>query len=121
MALVWAARLRGSRGFQKIVAVKAMLPSLAEDSKFEEMFMAEAELSSRIKHPNVCEIFDVGEEDGTPYIVMEWVNGEPLSALLKVCRQAHKVIPRTAAIRIVRDAALGLHAAHEVKDEDGHL
>lgn len=121
MAIVWAARLRGSRGFQKIVAVKAMLPSLAEDSSFEEMFIAEAELSARIKHPNVCEIFDVGEEDGTPYIVMEWVNGEPLSALSKAARAKGLTIPVSVAARIVHEAALGLHAAHEVKGEDGAL
>jgi serine/threonine protein kinase len=120
MAIVWAARLRGSRGFQKIVAVKAMLPSLSEDAAFEEMFLAEAELASRIKHPNVCEIFDVGEEDGTPYIVMEWVNGEPLSTLIKASKTKGP-IPLGVGVRIAHGAALGLHAAHEVKGEDGVL
>jgi eukaryotic-like serine/threonine-protein kinase len=121
MALVWAARLRGSRGFQKIVAVKAMLPSLSEDARFEEMFLKEAELASRIKHPNVCEILDVGEEDGTPYIVMEWINGEPLSALLKAAKTKPEPLPFSVATRIVQDAAIGLHAAHEVKSEEGTL
>ncbi len=120
MAIVWAARLRGSRGFQKIVAIKAMLPSLAQHASFEEMFLAEAALASRIKHPNVCEIFDVGEDDGTPYIVMEWVNGEPLSALIKASKTKCP-IPLSIGVRITHDAALGLHAAHEVKGDDGAL
>ena len=71
MAMVWAARLKGTRGFQKIVAVKTMLPSLSSDPRFEKMFLSEAEIASRIKHPNVCEILDLGEQDGVLYLVME--------------------------------------------------
>ena len=79
MATVWAARLKGSRGFQKIVAIKTMLPQLSEDDQFEQMFLDEASLASRIHHPNVVEILDLGEQDGVLYLVMEWVDGEPLS------------------------------------------
>jgi serine/threonine-protein kinase len=120
MAVVWAARMKGTRGFQKIVAVKSMLPSLSEDPQFEEMFLAEAELASRIKHPHVCEILDLGEEDGTLYIVMEWVDGEPLSAIQKAARQKGGV-PLHVATRIGLAAAMGLHAAHELKNDDGEL
>src|SRR5678815_4264038 len=84
MAVVWAARMRGTRGFQKIVAVKSMLPALSDDAVFEEMFLAEAAVASRIRHPNVCEILDLGEHDGALYLVMEWVDGEPLSTLQKL-------------------------------------
>src|SRR4051812_44776009 len=82
MAVVWAARLFGTRGFRKIVAVKAMLPSISDDPQFEEMFLAEAELASQIRHPNVCEILDLGEQDGVLFIVMEWFDGEPLNMIL---------------------------------------
>src|SRR5258708_18662462 len=75
MAVVWAARMVGSRGFQKVVAVKTMLPEISEDAQFEEMFLAEAALASKIEHPNVCEVLDVGEQDGTVYMVMEWIDG----------------------------------------------
>ncbi|MEJ7735068.1 MAG: serine/threonine-protein kinase, partial [Polyangiaceae bacterium] len=120
MAVVWAARLKGSRGFQKVVAVKSMLPSLSADPQFEEMFLAEAELASRIKHPNVCEILDLGEQDGTLFIVMEWVDGEPLSTIQKASRPSGGV-PIPVALRIGISAAMGLHAAHELRSDDGDL
>src|SRR6187549_648126 len=79
MATVWAARLKGSRGFQKTVAVKTMLPNLSDDPQFEQMFLDEARLASRILHPNVAETLDLGEQDEVLYIVMEWVDGEALN------------------------------------------
>jgi eukaryotic-like serine/threonine-protein kinase len=124
MARVWAARQHGQRGFSKVVAIKTILPALARDANFEAMFLDEARLASGIHHPNVCEIFDLGEEAGTLYIAMEWVNGEALSRILKppVPRgqkaTAYRLDVRTAA-RIIADAAKGLHAAHELKDDAG--
>ncbi|MDI3286018.1 serine/threonine-protein kinase [Polyangium sp. 15x6] len=120
MAVVWAARMKGTRGFQKIVAVKTMLPELSQDPQFEEMFLAEAGLASRIRHPHVCEILDLGEQDGLIYIVMEWIDGEPLSQLARASRQKGGV-PMLIALRICLNAALGLHAAHELQDELGTL
>ena len=61
MAMVWAARLKGTRGFQKIVAVKTMLPKLSEDDQFEQMFLDEASLASQIKHPHAVEILDLDD------------------------------------------------------------
>jgi serine/threonine-protein kinase len=75
MASVWAARLQGTRGFQKIVAIKTMLPDVSDDPDFESMFLDEARVAARIRHPNVVEILDLGEEDDVLYIVMEWVDG----------------------------------------------
>ena len=121
MAVVWAARMKGSRGFQKIVALKSMLPALSEDPMFEEMFLAEAALASRIQHPNVCEILDLGEDEGVLYLVMEWVDGESLSALQKAARSRRKAIPPSVSARVIRAAALGLHAAHEIRDDGGAL
>jgi serine/threonine-protein kinase len=120
MAVVWAARMKGTRGFQKTVAIKCMLPALSEDAQFEEMFLAEAEVAARIRHPNVCEILDLGEEDGILYIVMEWVDGEPLSTLQKAARTKGGV-PIPVATRIALHAAAGLHAAHELQDDAGEL
>jgi len=120
MASVWAARMKGSRGFQKIVAVKVMLAELADDTNFETMFLDEAELASRIKHPNVVEITDLGEQTGVLYQVMEWVDGEPLNHLLRVFKDKSG-IPLSLAIRIVVQAAGGLHAAHELRGEDDEL
>jgi serine/threonine-protein kinase len=118
MASVWAARLKGSRGFSKTVAVKTMLPSVSDDPQFEQMFLDEAQIASRIRHPNVVEILDLGEQDEVLYLVMEWVDGEPLSSLRRAAAK-HGGIPRGIALRVVADACAGLHAAHEMKDDGG--
>lgn len=118
MAMVWAARLRGSRGFQKIVAVKTMLPKLSEDPQFEKMFLDEASLASRIQHPNVVEVLDLGEQDGVLFIAMEWLDGVPLNQLMKAAKIASG-IPLDVAVHFLTHAAEGLHAAHELKDDRG--
>ncbi|MEP7122089.1 MAG: serine/threonine-protein kinase [Byssovorax sp.] len=121
MATVWAARMKGTRGFSKIVAIKTMLPALSSDPRFEKMFLSEAELASRIKHPNVCEILDLGEQEGVLYLAMEWIDGESLVTLLGDCERSGRRIPFAAAAQLGADAARGLHAAHELKDESGEL
>jgi eukaryotic-like serine/threonine-protein kinase len=121
MATVWAARLKGTRGFQKIVAIKTILPQLSEDPTFEQMFLDEASLASRIRHPNVAQILDLGEEAGVLFIVMDWVEGEPLSAVLKAASRDTGSIPLPITIRIISQAAAGLHAAHELRDESGNM
>ncbi|UQA56271.1 serine/threonine protein kinase [Polyangium aurulentum] len=121
MATVWAARQKGSRGFQKTVAIKTMLPALSDDPQFEQMFLDEASLAARIHHPNVAEILDLGEQDEVLYIVMEWVDGEALSVLTKTAKKNTVPIPQRIALRIVRQACAGLHAAHELKDDNDQL
>lgn len=120
MAQVWAARLRGARQFQKIVAVKTMLPRLSEDEQFEQMFLDEATLASRVRHPNVVEILDLGEHSGVLYLVMEWIEGVPLNQLMKGAKAVGGV-PAPVATRIAMQACAGLHAAHELTDENGTL
>lgn len=120
MAMVWAARLKGTRGFQKIVAVKTMLPKLTEDEQFEQMFLDEASLASQIRHPHVVEILDLGEQDGVLFLVMEWIDGVPLNQLMKAAKKVGG-IPLSAAVRICIQACAGLHAAHELKDREGQL
>src|SRR5262245_24373885 len=68
MAVVWAARQRGGLGFQKLVALKSMLPTLTDDPRVEEMFLAEARFASQIKHPHVVSVLDLGEQDGHLYL-----------------------------------------------------
>jgi serine/threonine-protein kinase len=121
MATVWAARQKGSRGFQKTVAVKTMLPGLSDDPQFEQMFLDEAALASRIHHPNVVETLDLGEQDEILYLVMEWIDGEALSVIAKAAKKNDTYLPQRLALRIVGQACAGLHAAHEVKNDDDQL
>jgi len=120
MASVWAARLKGTRGFQKMVAIKTMLPGLVDDLHFERMFLDEASLASQVRHPHVIEILDLGEVDRILYLVMEWVDGEPLNIIMKYAA-TRGGIPLAIAVSITAQACRGLHAAHELRDENGTL
>jgi serine/threonine-protein kinase len=121
MASVWAARIQGTRGFEKLVAVKTILPHLADDPRFETMFLDEARIASEIVHPNIAQVFDLGEQDGVLYLVCEWVDGESLAMLRKrVVDQGHDM-PVPIALRIMSDVCGGLHAAHELRDGTGKL
>jgi eukaryotic-like serine/threonine-protein kinase len=121
MATVWAARQKGSRGFTKTVAIKTMLPGLSDDPQFEEMFLDEAGLAAKIQHPNVTQILDLGEEMEILYIVMEWVDGEALSTIASAAKKGGKLLPQSVMLRIISQACAGLHAAHELKDENDRL
>jgi eukaryotic-like serine/threonine-protein kinase len=120
MASVWAARLKGTRGFQKLVAIKTMLPGLVDDPSFERMFLDEASLASQVRHPHVIEIMDLGEQDRILYLVMEWVSGEALSIIMKYAA-TRGGIPLPIAVHIATQTCRGLHAAHELREPDGVL
>jgi eukaryotic-like serine/threonine-protein kinase len=119
MARVWVARLRGKHGFEKLVAVKTILPRFAGDPRFREMFVDEASIASRIEHPNVAEIFDLGEERDLLYLVMEYVDGDALSKLNRTCQKKGVHIPAGIVLRVLADACAGLHEAHELRGDAG--
>ena len=76
MATVWLARVQGKHGFEKLYAVKTILPAMAADVGFRNMFLDEARIASRMRHGNVAEIEDLGEDgEGTLYMVLEWIQG----------------------------------------------
>jgi serine/threonine-protein kinase len=118
MGQVWAARLSGTRGFQKLVAVKTILAVDEDSGNLEEMLFEEASLASQVRHPNVAQTLDLGEQNGTLYLVMEWVDGEPLDFILRSSR-AVGGMPIAIAVHLVIQALKGLSAAHEAKDSKG--
>jgi serine/threonine-protein kinase len=118
MAQVWAARLRGSRGFQKIFAIKTILAGAIDDSRMERMFLQEATLASQIHHPNVVTTIELGEDEGILYLVMEWVDGESLKFIMSRAAQRGN-LPLPIAVNLVGQACKGLHAAHDLRDESG--
>ena len=121
MASVWLARQHGKHGFEKLVAVKTILPLYAQDLRFQQMFLDEARIASGIQHPNVAQILDLGEENDVLYIAMEWVDGDSLSKLFRAAEKVGQRLPVSIVCRIVSDACAGLHAAHELHDKDGEL
>jgi eukaryotic-like serine/threonine-protein kinase len=106
MAVVYAAE---DAELGRRVAVKVLAVHLADDGEFRRRFVREARLAARLSHPNVVQVYDAGEEDGRPFIVMELVRGETVADLLA---RRGKLPPRDAAA-LARQAALGLGQAHE--------
>jgi predicted Ser/Thr protein kinase len=121
MASVWVARLQGKHGFEKLVAIKTILPRFASDRRFRDMFLDEARIAARIEHPNVAQVFDLGEKQDVLYLVMEYVDGDSLSKLNRACQRKGVKIPIGVVLRVLADACAGLHEAHELKDAAGKL
>src|SRR5687768_4250776 len=116
MAEVFAARIRGEAGFEKLVAVKRMLPHLADDPDFVSMFLDEARLAASISSPHVVQTLDLGRaDDGALYIVMELVVGVTLADLVGHELNHLRALPVEIATEIVAQAAQGLDDAHEAK------
>ena len=117
MGNVWAARLKGTRGFRKLVAIKTILRTL-EHAELEQMLFQEAVLASQIHHPNVAETLELGEHEGTLYLVMELVSGESLRFILRE-GHAHGGIPLSVCINLIGQVCRGLAAAHDLRDQNG--
>ncbi|HVY48161.1 MAG TPA: serine/threonine-protein kinase, partial [Minicystis sp.] len=119
MATVYLGRALGLGGFQRLIAVKVMHPHYAAEADFVSMFLDEARLAASIRHPNVVATLDVESGPEGLYIVMEYVEGPPLNALIKAARQKGGRLPVPIALRVVLDTLAGLHAAHELTAPDG--
>jgi serine/threonine protein kinase len=118
MAELYLARARGAQGFEKLVALKLVLPHLADDPKFLGMFLDEARLAGRLDHPNIAQVLDLGTAGGEHFMAMEFVHGVDVRSILANA-EGHVAIPLDAALTIVVEACRGLHYAHELTDETG--
>ena len=114
---VYLAVADGPSGFTKLVVVKVLRKSLASDSEFRMMFVGEARLAARLHHPNIVQTNEVIEADGAPVLVMEYLDGQPLSQVIVRGRQGGFTL--AMQLRVLVDALAGLHAAHELADFDG--
>ncbi|MFN7697633.1 MAG: serine/threonine protein kinase [Deltaproteobacteria bacterium] len=123
MATVYLARSTGPDGFFHLCAVKRIHPHLAKQQAFVDMFLDEARIAARIDHPNVCQVYDFGRQDGGSFIAMEYLAGETLARVMgAVLRDPQqRAAGRTTSLfaTIVAEASEGLHAAHELKDVAG--
>jgi serine/threonine-protein kinase len=119
MAEIWAARVREGVGTGRVVVVKMLLASLRQDSEFVAMFRDEARITARLDHPNVVKVYELAELEGTYYIVMEYLGGLALSALMKKARSRAGGLRQEHICSVMLQAAAGLHAAHIAKTEAG--
>jgi len=120
MATVYLARATGNAGFEKLVAIKVIHSHLAAEPEFVEMFLEEARIAAKIQSPHVAGILDLGHEDGLHFMVMEFIDGETLSALIRQLRPRDERLPLPVVLRILVDACEGLTAVHDLRDADGN-
>jgi serine/threonine protein kinase len=106
----------------QLVAIKTVAPRYASDPRVCTMFIKEAKLASAIDHPNVVRLYDVGLSDDVPFFVMEWIDGFSLRNVAHTVADSGDRVPPGVALRIASDLCAGLHAAHELRGDDGeHL
>jgi len=119
MAEVLLALQDGPGGFRKLVVIKRLLPHLADEPGVVEMFLDEARLAARLEHPHVVRTEKVGEADGRHFIAMEYLDGEPVSRILRETTRRGEPLPLPLAARVGADALDGLAYAHGASDYDG--
>jgi serine/threonine protein kinase len=118
MADVFLARADGLQGFQKLVVIKRLLPTLEGTASFANMFLDEARLAASLQHANIVQVFDVGIADGRHFMAMEYLHGRDLGSLMGAVRD-EKGVPLELACYIIASASAGLHHAHERLGPDG--
>lgn len=115
MGVVWLVLDDEGRSFAR----KSLLPELTRSKEKRELFLREARVALELRHPNVVRTHEVGDRDGEPYLVMDFVDGLPLDRLLARSHERGERLPRALAAHLVACLARGLHAAHELVDADG--
>lgn len=119
MGVVEVALEQGENGFERVCALKRLLPEGARDKRHTDMFLREARLAALLSHPNVVHGFAFGEVNGEFFLAMEYVEGETLARLLTTLREKKEKLPAALAAFIVAEICEGLHAVHELKDDSG--
>ncbi len=119
MAEVFKAKSYGVEGFEKLVVIKRILPDLAQNQQFVDMFLSEARLSVALSHANIVQVFDLGREEDTYFIAMEYVPGMDFAQALRSCRRAEVRAPVELSVYIACEVARALDYAHRRRDALG--
>ncbi len=119
MAEILLARLSGPSGFERPVVIKRILPHLAREKRFRDMFTDEARIVAGIRHQNVVHVNELGLEGDELYMVMEYLEGESAASLARRLASSRKLLNFGLCAHIMAEMAAGLHAAHEMRHPDG--
>ena len=119
MAEVYKAKAFGVEGFERLLAVKKILSSIAEDEAFINMFIDEAKISVRLNHPNIAQIFDLGMVDGSYFIAMEYIGGKDLKTIFERARRLGEKVSIPRICFLTMKICEGLAHAHAKKDDQG--
>ena len=117
MAEVFKAKSFGEAGFERLVAVKRILPSIAEDQEFIAMFVDEAKLAVQLTHPNIAQIFELGKVGEAYFIALEYVGGKDMRAIFERAKKRNETLPIPMACFMVMKLCEGLDYAHNKKDK----
>src|SRR5450755_690847 len=119
MGEIFLARLEGAAGFEKLYVVKRILPHLADDARFRQMLISEAQIAAKMAHGNICQVYELGETQGQLYIVMEYLEGVTMLPLLRRASKTQTHLEFGFVAAVVQQTCDALHYAHELKDRDG--
>jgi len=119
MAEVFKAKAFGVEGFERLLAVKRILPNIAEDEEFITMFIDEAKIAVQLNHANIAQIFDLGKVDDSYFIALEYIHGKDLRAIFDRCRASGENMPIAQACFIIMKVCEGLDYAHNKRDSSG--
>ncbi|HMG52412.1 MAG TPA: protein kinase, partial [Kofleriaceae bacterium] len=119
MAELYLARTVGMEGFEKLVCVKRILPQYINNPSFVNMFLNEARLAATLHHPNVAQVYDIGQEQGEFFFAMEYVHGEDLGRLVATAQENGVAVSLDCALTVASGLCAGLHHAHEKASPDG--
>jgi len=119
MAEVFKAKTVGVEGFERLVALKRILPSIAEDEEFITMFIDEAKIAVQLQHANIAQIFDLGKVDDSYFIALEYVNGRDLRSIFDDLHKMGKTMPMPQVCHLIMQLCEGLDYAHNKRDAQG--
>ena len=119
MAEVFKAKTVGVEGFERVVALKRILPSIAEDEEFITMFIDEAKIAVQLQHANIAQIFDLGKVDDSYFIALEYVNGRDLRGIFDDVRKMGQIMPMPQVCYLIMQLCEGLDYAHNKRDVQG--
>jgi len=121
MAEVFLAKAAGPMGFEKLCVLKRILPHLSSEPTFVDMFLSEARLAAQLNHPNIVNIFDFGEAEGTYFLAMEYIDGPNLREMIRRASSVSLSLPLAFCARVISAACEGLAFAHDFKDPATNL
>ncbi len=112
MAELFLGFTSGPGGFRKYVVIKRILPDVRDNAQFERMFLDEARITAAFNHPNIAQVFDLGQEDDGLYLAMEFIAGQNLNQITGACLRRRQQMPIGFTLSVARDVCMALHYAH---------
>jgi serine/threonine protein kinase len=119
MAELFLGFTAGPGGFRKYVAIKRILPNIRSNEQFGRMFLDEARITAAFNHPNITQVYELGQEEEGLFLAMEFIAGQDLDHVAGACRQRKELVPLGMSLSVMRDVCQALHYAHTFTDPSG--